>query len=83
MSLTYTIRDRILCFETIGDVDFDEGLSVMSKGASEYRERLSGKARLVFDLRQSTENRDAAEIRGIADVFRDADAAFAWIRETQ
>jgi hypothetical protein len=65
--ISFAIRDGILCFETVGDVDFEEGLGVLTAGVATYLGRHAGRPRLAFDLRRSTEDRDPKEIRAIAE----------------
>lgn len=65
MSISYTLDDGILSYTTIGDVEYSEGLATLRHGL----EAASSQGRswhLLFDVRQSTEQRSGNDMRGIA-----------------
>lgn len=73
MSLTYDLREDVICFTTHGAVDFVDGLHVLQCGfeeASSITARDPGrKWHLLFDIRASTESRTTGELRDIANLI--------------
>ena len=66
--LSHTLQSDHLAFVTVGDVDYAEGLKVLSEGLDLYAAKKPNPARVLFDIRRSTENRGSDEIRGIVEV---------------
>lgn len=70
MALTFALVGDRIEFTTRGDVDFEEGLSVLRAAfdAARAAAREGGPPRwhAPFDVRESTESRSSDELRGIA-----------------
>ncbi len=68
MPITFEVRDRVLRFVTLGDVDYADGLTVLKAGfeAAAASTPAGGLWGLLFDIRNSSENRNSDELRGIA-----------------
>ena len=70
MALTHELADGVLRFTTTGDVEYRDGLSVLTEGlASAAATPLAGGWHLLFDIRHSTEDRSPDELRGIAAII--------------
>ena len=72
MPLSYELRDGVLRYSTVADVDFDPGTEVLEAGlcaaagaAPDHRWAL------LFDVRQSQEDRNSSELHYIARVIGD------------
>jgi hypothetical protein len=67
MPIDYEIRPEAIWFRTDGDVDYEQGLSVLEAGIAAARQQARGKRRpVVFDITASAERRSADELRAIA-----------------
>ena len=66
MPVTYQIADAVLTFTTVGDVDYADGLAVLTDGLSRYADSQPAIPRVLFDLTLSTEDRSSDELQGIA-----------------
>ena len=66
MPVTFENQNNIGVFTTIGDVDFDSGIKVLEEGLLQIK---SGEPpyKILFDLRESTENRTKEDMQGLAD----------------
>jgi nitrogenase molybdenum-iron protein alpha/beta subunit len=70
VGLTYQLADDIIRFVTIGDVGFADGQAVLRAAfAAAATAPVPGGWHLLFDIRSSAENRSAAELQAIADLF--------------
>ncbi len=67
MPLYFDLNEGVGVFRTVGDVEFEEGLRVLEAGLEAIRSA-DGRNLVLFDIRQSTENRTHDELRGIAGV---------------
>ena len=67
MPITFHIDNNIGIYITKGDVEFSEGMSVLLGGLQEIKSKLESPL-ILFDLRESEENRSSNEISSIADV---------------
>lgn len=68
MGISFELKDRTIRFVTVGDVDFAAGLQVLEAALATAAEQGSGWG-LLFDIRSSSENRSADELRGVAEVI--------------
>jgi len=69
MPIQYEIRDDTIWFTTTGDVAYDDGLATLRAGIAEARARDGARRwHVIFDIRQSSEDRIADEPRGIAEL---------------
>ncbi len=72
MPIRYEIEPRMLRFCTEGDVAYDETMHVLRDGLTRGEDAIrSGSAApfdLLFDVRESLENRSAEELRQMADL---------------
>jgi nitrogenase molybdenum-iron protein alpha/beta subunit len=66
MSLTYRLHGETLEFKTTGDVEHTPGLEILKAGFAEAARTGRQSWDLYFDIRASTENREAGELRQIA-----------------
>ncbi|MBM3290445.1 MAG: hypothetical protein FJY92_09860 [Candidatus Hydrogenedentes bacterium] len=73
MGISYETSEGVLTFLTRGEVDFAGGLQVLQRGfadaAAKSASDPSVKWHLLFDIRESTENRSSGELRGIAEII--------------
>jgi hypothetical protein len=70
MGLAYQLVDGVLVFTTTGDVEYQDGLSILRSGFTAAQAAdPARKWHLMFDIRQSTENRNAVQLRSIADLI--------------
>jgi len=68
MPINYHVDDEIRIFTTIGDVEYEEGLNVLKEGLQGIK--ASDTALILFDIRQSRENRTHDEIHGMAQFLK-------------
>lgn len=68
MPLSYQIEDGLLLYTTVGGVDYQHGLAVLSAGLAQYAGTKPAPPMVLFDLTRSTENRSNGELQGIAAV---------------
>lgn len=68
MPIDFRIDDGIGIYTTVGDVDYQEGISVLNDGL----ERLKAlePVLILFDIRKTGEHRTPEEIRDIAEIVR-------------
>ncbi len=67
MPLRHELRDGVLWFVTEGDVDYEAGLGVLEQGIEEaHRAAADRRWDVVFDIRESAENRSKHELVGVA-----------------
>lgn len=67
MPMSFEIKPQEIWFRTSGDVDYAEGIAVLEQGLHEAQQATpSRRWPVVFDIRDSEENRSANELRGIA-----------------
>jgi hypothetical protein len=68
MPMSFDLQEGALWFRTWDDVVYDEGIAVLERGL-EAALQASAQRRwpVVFDIRESRENRSADELRGIAE----------------
>ncbi len=68
MPLDYDIRSGVIWFVTEGDVDYEDGLETLGTAIREAARRDADQRwDVIFDIRLSSEQRSADELRGIAD----------------
>lgn len=68
MPIQYEIRDETIWFTTKGDVDFEDGIATLRDGIADAADRDGARRwHVIFDIRASSEDRSADELRGIAD----------------
>jgi len=71
MPLLYELTDTVLCITTEGDVDYETGLQVTGEALTAARAawRVNGNRPfdIIFDIRKSTEERSANELRSVAE----------------
>jgi len=73
MPLTHELRDRAIWIITRGDVVYEDGLSSVERALEAARERDPDIGwDIVFDIRDSRENRSAAELERIAELVDNA-----------
>lgn len=73
MGVSFQLEEEILRFTTVGGVDYVEGIAVLQKGFAEAA-GAGARRHVLFDIRESTENRSSEELRNIAEAlspFRD------------
>jgi len=82
MPMSFDLQEGALWFRTWDDVVYDEGIAVLERGL-EAALQASAQRRwpVVFDIRESRENRSADELRGIAEFVaaHDGEALVAWL----
>lgn len=69
MGIRHSFFDGMLKFVTVGSVEFAEGLAVLHAGLEEARHRAKDAPDgwgVLFDVRESTEDRSSNDMRGIA-----------------
>lgn len=67
MPIRFQLRDDVLSFVTVGDVDYEAGLGVLEQGIEEARRAVADRRwDVVFDIRESAENRSKDELVGVA-----------------
>ena len=64
MPIEFRVNDGIGVFTTIGNIDYQEGMTILKEGLEKIE--LLDRVLILFDLRQSQENRSPDEIREIA-----------------
>lgn len=68
MPLVHTLDEHTIWITTEGDVEYADGLASLERALEAARERDANRGwDVAFDIRQSTENRSADELRGIVD----------------
>lgn len=69
MGITFRLDGDVLRFTTTGDVAYAEGTDVLRRGfAAAAAADGAVKWQLLFDIRESAENRSADDLRGVADL---------------
>lgn len=67
MGLSYELTDGLLQFQTVGDVEFLEGLAILRAGLGRAAmDPIPGGWPILFDIRFSQESRTADDLRVIA-----------------
>ena len=73
MPLKYSLHDPTLCIVADGDVEYAAGLDVLRAALDDARRTHppegTGHWNILFDIRNSSENRGTAELKGIAQVL--------------
>ena len=73
MPLKFILTDSTICFQTTGDVEYSEGLTILNEAMDQAEMRQSSDPRgwhLLFDISESTENRESNEMQNIAAVIQ-------------
>lgn len=68
MPINFQNNDGIGIFTTVGDVDYGEGIDVLTHGLQSIQS--ADPLLVLFDLRQSREHRSAEEVSSIADIVK-------------
>lgn len=68
MPINFHTSNGVGVFTTIGDVDYLEGIEVLTHGLESIQS--SDPLLVLFDLRQSLEHRSTEEVAGIADLVK-------------
>lgn len=66
MGIEYQLGDGVIRFRTTGEVEYASGLDVLRAGFGAAADRPGTRWGLLFDIRESAENRSETELRGIA-----------------
>ena len=69
MALHFKIENNLAIYTAIGDVEFHSGLEVLKAGLEEVIAHPDVN-NVLFDLRDSEENRSVEEVKGIAQVVK-------------
>lgn len=72
MGIRFDLADGIIRFSTTGEVKFEEGLEVLESAFERARTSGSGgdgRWHLLFDIRESSENRNSGELRQVTSVI--------------
>ena len=73
MPIRFELQPETLFYSTEGDVEYEDGVRTLRAGlgqaAESFRAGRAGKFDVLFDVRQSTEDRTGEELRGIADLL--------------
>ena len=68
MPIDFRIDDGIGIYTTVGDVDYQEGISVLNNGLDKLN--ALEPVLILFDIRKTGEHRTPEEIRDIAEIVR-------------
>jgi len=62
-------KNKIGVFTTIGNVEFEDGMKILHLGLNTISEQCDNHL-ILFDIRQSEENRSSEELKGLAEVIK-------------
>jgi hypothetical protein len=68
MPMDFQIKNGIVVFTTVGELDYQEGINVLKEGLHSIKG--SNPALILFDIRQSQENRTHDEILNISEFIK-------------